>query len=144
MRLYLIDGNSYVYRAFYAIKSLTNSKGFPTNAIYGFTNMLLKIIREKAPEGLVVSFDSAGPTDRHKLYGEYKAHRPEAPRDLLRQLPFIREIIGALKIPVYEVPGYEADDIRRRPHRMDRRCTSLPETKTCSNSSTIISGYTTR
>jgi DNA polymerase-1 len=111
MRLYLIDGNSYVYRAFYAIKSLTNSKGFPTNAIYGFTNMLLKIIREKAPEGLVVSFDSAGPTDRHKLYGEYKAHRPEAPRDLVRQLPFIREIIGALKIPVYEVPGYEADDI---------------------------------
>jgi DNA polymerase-1 len=111
MRLYLIDGNSYVYRAFYAIKSLTNSKGFPTNAIYGFTNMLLKIIREKKPDGLAVSFDSAGPTDRHKLYEKYKAHRPEAPGDLVRQFPFIREIIRALKIPVYEIPGYEADDI---------------------------------
>ena len=84
MNLYLIDGNSYVYRAYYAIRELTTSKGIPTNAIYGFTNMLLKIIREKKPDGIVVSFDSPVPTERHRIYEEYKAHRPEAPRELIR------------------------------------------------------------
>ncbi|MDA8240521.1 MAG: DNA polymerase I [Nitrospiraceae bacterium] len=111
MDLYLIDGNSYVYRAFYAIKSLTNSKGFPTNAIYGFTNMLLKIIREKKPDGLAVSFDSPALTERHRLYGEYKAQRPETPSDLVAQLPYIREIISGFRITIFEVPGYEADDL---------------------------------
>ncbi|MGE5300814.1 MAG: DNA polymerase I [Acidobacteriota bacterium] len=111
MDLYLIDGNSYVYRAFYAIKSLTNSKGFPTNAIYGFTNMLLKIIREKKPDGLAVSFDSPALTERHRLYGEYKAQRPETPSDLVAQLPYIREIISGFHITIFEVPGYEADDL---------------------------------
>jgi DNA polymerase-1 len=82
MNLYLIDGNSYIYRAFFAIKGLTNSKGFPTNAIFGFTNMLLKIIREKEPEGLAVVFDSPVPTERHRLFEDYKAHRPEIPSDL--------------------------------------------------------------
>jgi DNA polymerase-1 len=111
MDLYLIDGNSYVYRAFYAIKNLTNSKGFPTNAIYGFTNMLLKIIREKQPDGLAVSFDSPALTERHRLYGEYKAQRPETPSDLVAQLPYIREIISGFRITIFEVPGYEADDL---------------------------------
>ncbi len=111
MNLYLIDGNSYVYRAFYAIKGLTNSKGFPTNAVYGFTNMLLKIIREKQPDGIVVSFDSPVPTERHRLFEAYKAHRPETPDDLARQLPHIRRVISALNIKIFEVPGYEADDL---------------------------------
>ncbi len=111
MDLYLIDGNSYVYRAFYAIKSLTNSKGFPTNAIYGFTNMLLKIIREKQPDGLVVSFDSPALTERHRLYGEYKAQRPETPSDLVTQLPYIRKMISGFRITIFEMPGYEADDL---------------------------------
>jgi DNA polymerase-1 len=111
MDLYLIDGNSYVYRAFYAIKDLTNSKGFPTNAAFGFTNMLLKIIREKKPEGLVVSFDSPARTERHELFEGYKAHRPEAPGELVAQLPYIRKIISAFRIKTFEVPGYEADDL---------------------------------
>ena len=67
MNIYLIDGNSYVYRAYYAIRGLTNSKGFPTNAIFGFTNMLLKIIREKKPDSIIVSFDSPVPTERHRI-----------------------------------------------------------------------------
>jgi DNA polymerase-1 len=111
MNLYLIDGNSYVYRAFFAIKGLTNSKGFPTNAIFGFTNMLLKIIREKEPEGLAVLFDSPVPTERHRLFEEYKAHRPEIPSDLARQLPHVRRMISAFNIRIFEVPGYEADDL---------------------------------
>lgn len=111
MNLYLIDGNSYVYRAFYAIRGLTNSKGFPTNAIYGFTNTLLKIIREKKPDAVVVSFDSPVPTKRHKLFEAYKAHRPETPDELSQQMPHIRDIIHAFKISIFEAPGYEADDL---------------------------------
>lgn len=111
MNLYIIDGNSYVYRAFYAIRGLQNSKGFPTNAIYGFTNMLLKIIKEKRPDGIAISFDSPVPTERHRLFEAYKAQRPETPGDLIRQLPYIRKIIDALNIKVFEIPGYEADDI---------------------------------
>ncbi|MFN3479486.1 MAG: DNA polymerase, partial [Thermodesulfovibrionales bacterium] len=111
MNLYLIDGNSYVYRAFYAIRGLQNSKGFPTNAIYGFTNMLLKIIKEKKPDGIAISFDSPVPTERHLLFEAYKAQRPETPGDLVRQLPYIRRIIDAFNIKVFEIPGYEADDI---------------------------------
>ena len=111
MTLYLIDGNSYVYRAYYAIRELTNSRGFPTNAIYGFTTMLLRIIREKKPDSIAVSFDSAAPTERHRIYREYKAQRPEAPADLIVQLPHIRKMVSAFRIPIFEIPGYEADDI---------------------------------
>ncbi len=110
-RLFLIDGSSYIYRAFHAIRELSTSKGFPTNAIYGFTNMLLKVIKEKEPEYLAIAFDVKGPTFRHKAYEEYKAHRPEMPDDLLPQLPYIREIVEAFNIPVLEIQGYEADDI---------------------------------
>jgi len=111
VNLYLIDGNSYVYRAYYAIKGLSNSKGLPTNAIYGFTNMLLKIIRERKPDGLAISFDSPVPTERHRIYEEYKAQRPEAPGELIQQIPHIRRMISAFRIKIFEIPGYEADDI---------------------------------
>ncbi len=111
MNLYLIDGNSYVYRAYYAIRELTNSKGFPTNAIYGFINMLLKIIREKKPDGIVVSFDSPVPTERHRIYEKYKAHRPKTPGELVEQIPHIKKIISAFNISIFEVAGYEADDL---------------------------------
>jgi DNA polymerase-1 len=111
MNLYLIDGNSYVYRAFYAIKGLTNSKGFPTNAIYGFTTMLLKIIREKKPEAIAVCFDSPGLTERHRIFQDYKAHRVEMPSELVQQLPDIRKVIAAFNIKIFELAGYEADDI---------------------------------
>ena len=111
MNLYLIDGNSYVYRAFYAIKTLTNSKGVPTNAIYGFTTMLLKILREKKPDALAIAFDSPAPTERHRIFQAYKAHRPETPSALLQQLPEIRKVISAFRIKTFELAGYEADDI---------------------------------
>jgi DNA polymerase-1 len=111
VNLYLIDGNSYVYRAYYAIKGLSNSKGLPTNAIYGFTNMLLKIMREKKPDGLAISFDSPVPTERHRIYEDYKAQRPEAPGELIGQIPHIRRMISAFRIKIFEMPGYEADDI---------------------------------
>ncbi|MCX7912977.1 MAG: DNA polymerase I [Thermodesulfovibrionales bacterium] len=109
--LYLIDGNSYFYRAYHALKGLTNSKGFPTNAIYIFTNMLFKILREKKPERIAIAFDTPAPTERHILYEDYKATRPQMPDDLAVQIPYIKDIIKALKIPTFEVPGYEADDI---------------------------------
>jgi DNA polymerase-1 len=109
--LYLIDGNSYLYRAFYAIRNLSASDGTPTNAIYGFTNMILKILREKSPDYFAVVFDTPGPTHRHEAYKEYKAHRPGMPDDLKPQVPLIKEIISAFNIQRIEKPGYEADDI---------------------------------
>jgi DNA polymerase-1 len=111
MTVYLIDGNSYAYRAFYAIKELSTTRGFSTNAIYGFINMLLKIIREKKPDGVVVSFDSPAPTKRHAIFEEYKAHRPATPHGLVEQMPHIKRLISAFHIKIFELPGYEADDI---------------------------------
>jgi DNA polymerase-1 len=111
MVIYLIDGSSYVYRAFFAIRGLSTSKGLPTNAIYGVTNMLLKIINEKKPDGIAVVFDRPEPTRRHKTFEEYKAQRPKAPDELVVQLPYIRRIVKAFGIKVIELPGYEADDI---------------------------------
>ncbi|MBI4698244.1 MAG: DNA polymerase I [Nitrospirae bacterium] len=109
--LYLIDGNSYIYRAFYAIRNLSASDGFPTNAIYGFTNMLLKIIREKRPDYFAVVFDSPAPTMRHKAYEAYKAHRPSMPDELRLQVQPIKDIIRAFNIPSEEIEGCEADDV---------------------------------
>ncbi len=110
-RVVLIDGSSYIYRAFFAIGRLSNSKGFPTNAAYGFTNMVLKVLREEASEYVAIAFDAPGPTFRHEVFGEYKANRPTMPEDLQVQIPFIKEIVSALKIPVLEKEGYEADDL---------------------------------
>ncbi|MBI5199651.1 MAG: DNA polymerase I [Nitrospirae bacterium] len=109
--LYLIDGNSYIYRAYHAIKGLTNSKGFPTGAIYGFTNMLLKVVREKRPDYIAIAFDSPAPTERHRLFEAYKAQRPSTPNELINQIPYIKKIVDAFRIPILEIEGYEADDI---------------------------------
>ncbi|MEA3279547.1 MAG: 5'-3' exonuclease H3TH domain-containing protein, partial [Thermodesulfobacteriota bacterium] len=109
--LYLIDGSAYIYRAYHAIQSLTNSKGLPTNAAFGFTRMLLKLIEERAPEYLAMFFDAKGPTFRHKMYKEYKANRPPMPDDLSIQIPYIKDITKGFNIPVIEMPGYEADDL---------------------------------
>lgn len=109
--LYLIDGNSYIYRAFYAIRGLAASDGTPTNAVFGFTNMLLKILREKKPDYFSVVFDAPGPTHRHEAYEEYKAHRKPMPDDLRPQIPLIKEIVSAFNIHTVEMQGYEADDI---------------------------------
>ncbi|MFA7465491.1 MAG: PIN domain-containing protein, partial [Syntrophales bacterium] len=109
--LYLIDGSNYVYRAFYAIKTLSNSKGFPTNAVYGFTNMLMKLMRDRSPEYMAVVFDSKGSTFRSEVYSLYKAHRPGMPEALAVQIPHIKELIRAFSIPIFEKEGLEADDI---------------------------------
>ena len=111
MKIFLIDGNSYIYRAFYAIRDLSTSSGKPTNAIFGFTNMLLKIVRDLKPESILIAMDSKEPTKRHEAYEQYKAQRPETPDSLIQQIPTIKEIIDAMRIPVFEIPGYEADDI---------------------------------
>ena len=109
--LYLIDGNSYVYRAFYAIRGLTASSGVPTNAVFGFTNMIFKILREKNPDYFGIVFDTPGPTHRHEMFEEYKAHRPDMPDDLKPQFPLIKDIMHAFNIFTIEMEGYEADDL---------------------------------
>lgn len=110
-RVYLIDGSSYIYRAYYAIRHLSNSKGEATNAIYGFTNMLLSLLREEQPDRIAVIFDAKGPTFRKELYPEYKANRSAMPEDLVPQVPVIKDVVRAFKIPALELAGYEADDI---------------------------------
>ncbi len=107
----LIDISSYIYRAYHAIRGLTNSKGFPTNAAFGVTNMLLKVLRERQPQYLALVFDAKGPTFRHKEYTEYKAHRPPMPDELAMQLPYIQQIIQGLNLPALVQEGYEADDL---------------------------------
>ncbi len=109
--LYLIDGHSYIYRAFFAIRNLSTSKGLPTNAIYGFTQMLLKVVKERRPEYLAVAFDAKGPTLRHEAYADYKANRPEMPDAMRPQIPYIHTLVDAFHIPVLMVEGFEADDI---------------------------------
>ena len=109
--LYLIDISSYFYRAFHALPALSNSRGVPTNAAYGVTTMLLKVLRERQPQHLALVFDAKGPTFRHGLYGDYKAHRPPMPEALVTQLPYIKKIIDALNLPSLVHEGYEADDL---------------------------------
>ncbi len=109
--IFLIDGSSYLHRAYHAIRNLSNSKGFPTNVIFGFTKMLLKLLAEKKPKYLAVVFDAKGPTFRHEMFEAYKANRPPMPEDMAVQIPLVREILDALNIKVLEMEGYEADDI---------------------------------
>ncbi len=110
-QLYLIDGSAYVYRAFHAVRGLTNSKGMPTNAVFGFTRMLIKLMSERAPQFVGMFFDAKGPTFRHEMYSEYKANRPPMPDELVSQLPYIKKVTAGFNIPVIEMPGYEADDL---------------------------------
>lgn len=109
--LYIIDGNSYIYRAFYAVRGLSTSYGLPTNAVFGFANMLLKVIKEKSPDLLAMVFDPKGPTRRHVEFKDYKAHRPPMPRDLVPQIPYIHRLVAAFRIPVFVIEGQEADDV---------------------------------
>ncbi|MBU2226757.1 MAG: DNA polymerase I [Proteobacteria bacterium] len=110
-KLVLVDGSNYLFRAFYAIRELSNSKGFPTNAIYGFTTMLIKLLRDQAPDYIAVAFDVKAPTFRHEAYKEYKATRKATPDTLVPQIPYVKEIVQGFSIPVLEQPGLEADDI---------------------------------
>ena len=110
-RVYLVDGSSYIYRAYYAIRHLSNSKGEATNAVLGFTNMLLSLVRDEHPDRLAVVFDAKGPTFRKELYPEYKANRSAMPEDLVPQVPLIKEVVKAFNMPALELAGFEADDI---------------------------------
>jgi DNA polymerase I len=109
--IYLIDGSSYIHRAYHAIKNLTNSKGLPTNAIFGFAKMLLKLLDEKSPEYIGIAFDLKGPTFRHEICKGYKASRPAMPEDMAVQIPYIKDIVTKLNIRILEKEGYEADDL---------------------------------
>jgi len=109
--LYLIDGSSYIYRAYFAIRHLSSPNGFPTNALYGFTQMLLKVIKDRRPDHIAVVFDVGRTTFRTDLYPDYKANRTAMPDDLIPQIAPIKEMVRAFNIPVLELAGYEADDI---------------------------------
>lgn len=110
--VYLIDGSSYIYRAFYAIRQqLSTTSGLPTKAVFGFKNMLQKLIRDEKPQYLGVAFDERGPTFRHEMDPTYKAHRPPMPDELAVQLPYIHRLVEAFDIPKLSLQGYEADDI---------------------------------
>ncbi len=109
-KLVLVDGNSLLYRAYFALPSLLTSEGVPTGGIYGFTNILLKLLEEEKPNYLAFTFDRRGPTFRHLEYSLYKANRPKAPSDLVQQVALAKELAEALRIPVFEKEGFEADD----------------------------------
>ena len=111
MKLMVIDGNSIINRAFYGIRMLTTRDGTPTNAVYGFLNILFKLLEEEHPDALCVTFDRKAPTFRHLAYEGYKAQRKGMPDELAAQLPLLKEVLEAMNIPRYELDGWEADDL---------------------------------
>ena len=90
--VYLIDGTAYIHRAYHAIRELTNSAGLPTNAIFGFTRMLIKLMEDRKPAYAGMVFDAKGPTFRHEMYHDYKANRPPMPQDMAVQIPYIKQV----------------------------------------------------
>lgn len=111
MKVFLIDGNSFCYRAHFAVKNLSTKTGRPTGAVFGFVNMLNKIIKLQKPDLLGVAFDLKAPTFRHEKFADYKSGRPPMPQDLIQQLPLIKEVISAYRIPIFEKKGFEAEDL---------------------------------
>ena len=110
--LYIIDGSSYIFRAYFGVRQfLSTSKGFPTNALYGFINMLQKVIKDEKPDYLCVAFDSKEKTFRHHIYADYKANREAPPEDLGKQFPYFEPLVDAFNISSIRIPGFEADDI---------------------------------
>ncbi len=110
-KIYLLDGHSLAHRAFYALPLLNNSQGEYTNAVFGFSRMLFKLIDNEDPDLLAVAFDRRAPTFRHKEFEEYKANRKEMPEELQPQIKLIKEMLAVLDIPIFEIDGYEADDV---------------------------------
>jgi DNA polymerase-1 len=107
----LVDGNSILYRTYFALPALLTSDGYPTGGVYGLTNILFKLLEETKPDWIFFTFDLKGPTFRHLDFADYKANRPKAPSDLVQQLALAHELAEALCIPVFERPGFEADDM---------------------------------
>ncbi len=110
-RLLILDGHSLMYRAFYALPALTNSDGIYTNAVYGFTSMLLKMKEEFQPDYIVTTFDRKAPTFRHEEYEDYKAGRKKMPDELIGQFAIVRELLEKMAIDIFELDGFEADDL---------------------------------
>ena len=110
-KLLLIDGHSILNRAFYGLPDLTNSEGKHTGAVYGFLNILFRILEEEKPQYLTVAFDLHAPTFRHKIYDAYKGTRKPMPEELREQVPLIKEMLGARNVNIVTLEGYEADDI---------------------------------
>jgi len=111
MKLMVIDGNSIINRAFYGVRPLSTRDGTPTNAVYGFLNILLKLLDEDKPDALAVTFDRKAPTFRHRMYEGYKATRHAMPDDLAAQMPILKDVLRAMNVPMYELDGWEADDL---------------------------------
>ena len=107
----LLDGNGLIYRGYFALPPLSTAKGELVNAVFGFTSILLRGFQDVKPDYVAVAFDLPGPTFRHEEYREYKATRKPMPDDLRSQFPKVREVVAALRIPVLELAGYEADDV---------------------------------
>ncbi len=110
-RLILVDGSAYIFRAYYGLPPMNRSDGTPINAVFGFTNMLVKLIEDYSDDKMIVIFDAARRNFRNEIYPEYKANRGEAPDDLIPQFPLIRECVKSFNIPQLEMEGYEADDL---------------------------------
>lgn len=112
-KLFLLDAYALIYRAYYALirAPRITSKGFNTSAIFGFCNTLHEVLTKENPTHIAVCFDPSGPTFRHEMFGEYKANREKQPEDITLSVPIIKEIIQAYDIPIFEIPGYEADDV---------------------------------
>ena len=139
----LLDGHSLAYRAFFAlpVENFSTTTGQPTNAVYGFTAMLINVLRDEAPTHVAVAFDVGRHTFRHEAFADYKATRKETPTDFRGQVELIREVLDALRVPIVCAEGYEADDViatlatRARP--LAWTCSSSPATATrCSWSTT--------
>lgn len=109
--LYLLDGNSLTHRAFYALPPMNNAEGLPTNAVFGFTRMLLKLIKDEKPDFLAVAFDMKAPTFRHREFLAYKGTRDKTPDELIPQFELVRDVLNAFAIPIFMKEGYEADDL---------------------------------
>ncbi len=110
-RLFLVDGSGYIFRAYHALPAMNRPDGTPVNAVYGFCNMLLKLMNDADTDGMAVIFDAGSESFRNDIYPDYKAHRPEAPEDLVPQFALIREATRAFAMPCIELEGYEADDL---------------------------------
>ena len=110
-KILVLDSNSIINRAFYGIRTLNSPDGTPTNAIYGFLNILMKLISERKPDCILAAFDLKAPTFRHKIYSEYKANRHGMPDELAVQMPIMKDILSQMNIPILQLEGYEADDI---------------------------------
>src|SRR3990167_5247416 len=111
-KLVLIDGHALVHRAFHALPpTMATAKGVLTNAVFGFTSVLIKMIKDLRPDYIIATFDLAGPTFRHEEFAEYKSHRQRTPDELNAQIPLVQDVLTGFGIPIYVKPGFEADDV---------------------------------